>query len=115
MKILETYVNLSCSIKIYVPSTINVDQPLDNSHWVNLSLSLLAEQFGGASANIGIGAWISKTGELIKEPITFVYAFCTKKQLEKSIKLVRDFCLTMKNSLNQEAIAIESNGKLYLI
>ena len=115
MKTLKNCIKLSSQVKIYVPSTMNVNENFDSIAWVDKTLELLSKEFGGATSTAALGAWVSNQGDLIKEKITMVFSYAKQEQLERSIDKIYDFCLTMKIELKQEAIAIEVNGELYLI
>ena len=115
MKVLKNCIRLSCSVKIYVPSTVEVDKPSDTTHYINKTLAFLSNEFGGATATEALGAWTSNEGKLIKEKIILVFAFATGEQLSQSIERVYDFCLSLKHDLTQSSIALEVNNELYLI
>lgn len=115
MKILKNCIKLSGQIKIYVPSTIHVNQSFDNSKWVDDTLSLLCSEFGGSTSSKALGAWLQSNGNLVKEDVTIVFSYVAQDQLEKSIDKIYDFCLLMKQNLSQEAIALEINGEMYFI
>lgn len=114
-KLLKNCIKLSCQIKIYVPSTINIKESFDSSEWVNKALEILSEEFGGATSTNALGAWINSQGELVKENVTMVFAYAKQDRLELSISKIYDFCLLMKKKLAQEAIALEINGEMYLV
>lgn len=115
MKTLKNCIKLSCSVKIYVPSTISISQFFDSSEWVDKALNLLSVEFGGATSSKALGAWTSQNGELIKENVTIAFAYTSQDKLESKIESIYDFCLDMKKELGQEAIALEINNELYLI
>lgn len=115
MKMLKNCVKLSSQVKIYVPSTVNVDKAIDSSEWVDKALVLLSQCFGGATSSKALGAWVTQSGKLVKEDVTLVFAFADQSKLETCIELLYDFCLKMKIELSQEAIAMELNGDLYLV
>lgn len=115
MKSLKNCVKLSCSVKIYVPSTVNVNQSFDSQEWVDKTLKFLSDEFGGSTASKALGAWVSNRGELVKENVTMAFSYTSQTQLEQSIEKVYDFCLDMKAKLSQEAIALEVNNELYLV
>ena len=115
MKTLKNCIKLSCSIKIYVPSTIDIKLEFDSQEWIDKTLELLSKEFGGSTSTKAIGAWVSNNGELIKENVTLVFSYATQEQLENSIDEIYEFCLAMKTKLSQEAIALEVNNELYLI
>lgn len=115
MKALKNCIKLSCSVKIYVPSTINVEENFDSQEWVEKALQFLSERFGGSTASKALGAWVSTEGKLIKESVTMVFAYATQDALEKYIEETYEFCIDMKSLLKQEAIALEINNELYLL
>ena len=51
MKSLKNCIKLDCSVKIYVPSTINVNESFDSQEWVDKSLRLLSGFFMGSTAS----------------------------------------------------------------
>lgn len=114
-KSLKNLIALSQKVKIYVPSTVDVNIAADNSKYVEKSLKLLASAFGGATSYQAFGAWLSQSGELVKESITVCEAFCKEADLQNSIELIYDFCLELKIELKQEAIALEVNGILHFV
>lgn len=115
MKILKNCIKLSCQVKIFVPSTVDVIVDFDSSEWIDKALCLLSEEFGGATASNALGVWQTMQGNLIKEKVTIVFSFARQEQLNDSIEKIHNFCLEMKKSLSQESVALEVNGELYLI
>lgn len=115
MKKLKNCIELACSVKIYVPSTINIDKHFENDFWINETLAFLSTEFGGATSTKALGAWLSQSGNLIKEDVTIVFSFVSQDTLEKKIEKIYEFCLRMKIDLSQESVALEINNKLYLI
>jgi hypothetical protein len=115
MKTLKNCIKLGSCVKIYVPSTVNVSKEINSQVWQDKAMSLLAECFGGSTSSDALGAWISQSGELIKERVTLVFSYVNSSQLENHIETIYDFCLVMKKELSQEAIALEVNGELYLL
>lgn len=75
-------------VKIYVPSTYNVDQPIDNTPYVNESLETFSNMFGGATAIEGTGAWVGDNNQLIKEKVTIVYSFAESLNKKKVNEVV---------------------------
>lgn len=116
MKTLKNLIALSQSVKIYVPSTINVNIPLEsNAKYIEETNTILASFFGGATSTEGLGAWINAQGALIKERVTICQSFCKEAVLNEKIEEIYDFCLYLKKSLAQEAIALEINGILHFV
>ncbi len=101
-------------VKIYVPSTYNVDQPIDNTPYVNQSLEKFSEMFGGATAIDGTGAWLSDQDQLVKEKVTIVYSFAEDLD-KKKINQVVEYAESLKEEMKQSSVSIEVNGKMYFI
>lgn len=114
-KKLKSLIELSSSVKIYVPSTINVNKQVDNQEQVDNTLSFLSTLFGGATGFNALGCWVSQTEGLVKEQVVVCQAYCNEKQLQGNIELVIDHCEELKGSMDQEAIALEINNKLYFV
>lgn len=114
-KKLKNLISLNQNVKIYIPSTIDINKDSDNSSSVEQALSLLASNFGGATSYQAFGAWLSASGQLVKEKVTICEAFCKEIELQEKIEDIYDFCLKLKIELKQEAIALEVNGTLHLV
>ena len=112
---LQNMFKLSSKITVYVPSTCDIDKPIDNSEWVDSCATLLSNCFGGATSCNALGYWTSPTAGLVKEKSIMVFAYCSDADLNNHIETVLDFCEAMKNELLQDAIAIEINGDMYFI
>lgn len=81
---------LSSKVTIYVPSTVSVKTKANTTAWSNRIAKYLSANFGGATATKASGYWVSNSGELVKENVTLVYAYCTSKDL--SLKKKRHLC-----------------------
>lgn len=114
-KKLKNMFKLSSKITVYVPATINVNQEIDNTKYVDRLASLLSKCFGGSTSTPALGYWLSDTQGLIKEKTTMVFAYCKDQDLEEKIDQVITACENLKTELNQEAIAMEINGEMYFI
>jgi len=112
---LNNLICLESNIKIYIPGTINVNQAIDNSKYIDMALNLFSGFFGGSTKYKAIGTWISPVNGLIKENIDIVESYCTEKQLNENINDILDFCFKLKHELNQENISLEVNNKLYFV
>ena len=116
MKQLKYTIPLHSKVSIYVPSTTNVNEQTDNTAMVDYVHTKLSEMFGGATCAPAIGGWVSEQGELVKERVTIVYAFCTDEQLDKHLEQdVLPLCEQIKNDMSQEAVSLEVNGELYFV
>jgi len=117
-EILETIVDRldrTNQIAIFIPTTVDVDQQIDTSHYVKLSLDFLAERFGGATSREAQGVWNSQEVGLVGEKVYIVNTFVTQVALNQHLDEVIDFVKQLKSDLSQEAMALEVNGKLTLI
>lgn len=106
---------LNCEIAIYVPSTTNVDEPVDNAQFVKATLAKLSSIFGGATAQAAYGGWVSEGGQLVTEKVTIVYANCTSEQLENNIAECVEYARQLCKDMSQECISVRVNGKLGFI
>lgn len=114
-KKLKNLIALSCNVRIYVPTTFDIDNPTDTTSYVNKVLELLSTWFGGATQHIAFGAWKSATGSIVKEKVVICEAFCNQQDLNDFIELIYEHCLYLKIELRQESIALEVNNSLYLV
>jgi len=114
-KSLKNLIVLESNIKIYIPGTINVNQITDNSQFVDNTLKLLSNYFGGSTSYQAIGCWNSVNNGLIKENVRICESYCKETDLKKYISDIIDYCESMKRELNQENISLEVNNKLYFI
>ena len=112
---LASMIELSCSVRVYVPSTAGIDAPIDTTAIVAATQHRLAEWFGGATTFDALGSWVSPTAGLVDERVRIVQAHCTSAQLETHIELVVQHARTMRRELGQDAVAIEVNNRLYLV
>lgn len=106
---------LKSKVAIYIPSTININQSIDNSEQVKKACVFLSGLFGGCTAVNASGSWISVAGDLIQEPVTIVYAFCSKYQLMRAKKSIVKFCKNICSEMSQEAVSLEINNQLYFV
>lgn len=103
-------------VAIYVPSTLNIDNNIDNSIYVNEVTSKLCKLFGGATSYNARGSWFSdELNKVITENVTIVYSNCNTAQLENNIFQVWDIANDLKDAMAQECISLEINGDLYFV
>ena len=112
---LKNLFKLSSKVTVYVPSTVNINETIDNSKHVDKIASLLSECFGGSTSSLALGYWNSPSQGLVKEKTTIVFAYCTESALQANIDKVITACEELKNELTQDAIAMEINGEMYFI
>ena len=115
MKNLKFKFDLNCKFAVYVPSTINVNESVDNSKYLNYVLKELSILFGGATSTPARGAWVTESGETVIEKIDIVYSYCTSEQANSHFNKVIEICEYLKKELSQEAITLEYNGQVKFI
>ena len=114
-KLLKGLFSLDHNIKLYIPTTTNVDQETDTSDYVHQALQLFGDKFGGATSYDAIGAWTSQERGLVTERVVIVESYATREAVEQNLSLVIEFATKLKTELSQEAISLEYDNKLYFI
>lgn len=112
---LQNLFRLSSKVTVVVPATININEEIDNTPYVDRVASVLSNLFGGATASQTLGYWTSPTAGLVKERSTTVFSYCNQADLEKYMDQVVDLCIELKKELAQDAIALEINGEMYFV
>ena len=112
---LANLISLSSNVRMFVPSTCDVDQEVDTTAHVARIQGRFSELFGGATTYKAVGCWKSPTAGLVTEKVTIVESHCTEQALGEGIDSVLELARTLRTELSQDAVAIEVNGKLYLI
>ncbi|MCV6589089.1 MAG: cache domain-containing protein [Marinobacterium sp.] len=102
-------------VAIFIPTTINVDTVVDTSAYVEKTMALLGEKFGGATCSQANGVWNSSKGELVNEVVNVVVSYTTEDALSQYINDIIEFVREVKTELSQDAMALEVNKKLILI
>ena len=115
MKTLRFKFDLDSKVSVYVPSTQNVSEQVDNTEQVKNVIRELSQLFGGATATQAVGGWVAETGETILEKVTIVYSFCTSEQLQEHFDEVYAICDDIKVSMGQEAVTLEINGQVKFV
>lgn len=112
---LKNLFKLSHKISIYCPSVDQNGQSVKVAQEiVDKTLALLSKECGGATSTKAVGCWVTGNGQLIKEDITLVFAFCENLTREL-IDLAISHCEYIKSVTDQESIAIEIDGELYFV
>ena len=112
---LKAMFSLKSKITVYIPATVNINETIDNTEFVNKAATLLSECFGGATSTEALGYWVSDTAGLVKENTTMVFAYAGEDDLKKNLDKVIDFCQDLKTEMKQDAIALELNGEMFFI
>jgi len=115
MKTLKFKFDLDSKVSIYVPSTQNVSEQVDNTVQVKNVIRELSGLFGGATATQAVGGWVSESGETILERVTIVYSFCTSEQLREHFEDVYAIAQRIKEEMSQEAVTLEINGQVKFV
>ena len=103
------------SFRIYVPSTVDVDSPVDSSAAVSGCLSFLSGLFGGATALHASGAWVSDSAGLVLENVTICYAFTNLRGLLRGRRAVLAYAKDLRDEMKQDAVSVEIDGRLYFV
>ena len=104
--------SLSHKVAAYIPATININEQIDNTKYVEKMATIMSETFGGATATPASGFWMSDTAGLVKERTTIVFAYAESLD---NIDPVVEYLLTLKKELHQDAMALELDGKMYFL
>ncbi len=102
-------------VSIYVPSTVNVKQRINNNKQVLSIIKQMSLLFGGATSYKCTGGWVTDTGDIVTEQVNIVYSFCDKKSLQNNLSKVINICQQIKKDMQQEAVTLEINGKATFI
>ena len=114
-KLLKGLFSLDHNIKLYIPSTINVNERANSKQYITRALESFSNLFGGATSYKAIGAWVSNDHGLVTENVTIVESYATAKQVEQGLQTVLELASTIKHDLRQEAVSLEYDNKLYFI
>lgn len=112
---LTNLIELSSSVRVYVPSTTDIDTPTDSSEVLLRVQNNLTMWFGGSTTFDAVGCWSSPTVGLVKEAVKIVQAHTDEATLKNTIDKVIDLATWIKAEMSQDAVAIEINNKLYLV
>jgi CRP-like cAMP-binding protein len=102
-------------VSIYIPTTVDVNQSIDTTAYVERTLAFLGQRFGGATTNQARGVWNSAEAGLVGEDIHIVRSYATQADVDNHLQDVLDYMEQLKQELRQEAMALEINHKLLLI
>jgi hypothetical protein len=108
---------LDHKVALYIPSTVAVNKPCPDlqGRMTDLALEQLSRLFGGATRLPAVGAWVSETHGLVKEPINFVFSFTDETTLSRHVDAVLGLAAQIGAEMLQEAVAVEIDGQLHLV
>lgn len=104
---------LSHVASIFVPSTADVNQTIDNTSIVSGILAQLSGQFGGASMQDVTGAWLSDSSGLVVESVKRIFCYGTDR--EELFAAFSSLAEELKTELTQEAVLIDIDNVGYLV
>lgn len=107
--------SLATKVAIYVPSTIDIDNPVNNSDMVEKTAIFLSDLFGGCTACNVAGYWITQEKKLVQENPVVVYSYTTEEKAREAEEKIIDFVQQMKKEMKQECISVEYCNRLYFI
>ena len=114
-KQLKGLFSLDHQVRLYIPSTTNINEKTDTTAYFTEALALFGELFGGSTGTDAIGSWVSPERGLVTEKITIVESYATKEQISAGLGEVIRFAHKIKTELSQEAVSLEYDNKLYFI
>lgn len=102
-------------VALYVPGTQGPATATDNAAQVERVARDFCGWFGGATAQESTGFWMSGTAGLVRESVTIVFAACTAAQLREHLPDVLTLAQQIKAEMQQEAVTITIDQKMYII
>ena len=108
-------------IVLFIPSVERDGiTPIDQSHWVNASLKMLGQTFGGATAYPkATGVWRDdeRGGALITDEPVVVHCYTTPENVqdEKNLANLGDFCRRMGREARQGEIGLVIGDEYFAI
>lgn len=108
-------ITLPQRVALYVPGTQGPATATDNAAQVERVARTFCGWFGGATAQQSAGYWISDNAGLVREATTIVYAACTADQLREHLPDVLTLAQQIKAEMQQEAVTITIDQKMYII
>lgn len=108
-------ITLPQRVALYVPGTQGPATTTDNAAQVERVAREFCGWFGGATAQQSAGYWLSESAGLVREAVTIVYAACTAAQLRDRLPDVLTLAQQIKAEMQQEAVTITIDQKMYII
>lgn len=105
------------TISLFVPSTIDADDSIDNSEYVEKYVKYIKNHFNGANIIVRNtnGAWYSDDMQkTIIEDITIIEVN-TNKLTQQDINYMLNLGLSVKSEMSQEAVSITIGDSLCLV
>ena len=101
-------------LHVYLPDTDKKGNVFDASDWVNHCATLLTKHFQGATV-LPPARGVYKAGDLYIYETTFIiYSYCTDITFHKARDDIRFFLDQFIAETNQDTVAVEYDGTMYL-
>lgn len=109
--------SLSINIKLFIPSTTEVDKEgsVMQAIYERKALTLFSELFGGATSYGAMGAWSSASAGLVTEKIQIVESFASTDAIATGFDAVARLAGEMKLAMGQEAIALQYQNEMFFL
>ena len=102
-------------LRLLIPSTENLDEPCDTSHYVETANQIFSKISGGGIGKNFTGFYHSDAGQLIREFVVELEAWMTEEQLLDNLAEIEHFIFCLLTELNQESVFIVINNVAALI
>jgi hypothetical protein len=103
------------TISIFIPSTTNINQKIDNSEFVQYSENYLMRFFGNTYTYNSQGSWYSdELKKVIIENITIIQV-TLNKVTEQDINIFVNLAKYIKQEMRQEGVSITINNSLAIV
>ncbi len=103
------------TLSIFIPSTINISEKIDNSEFVQYSENYLIRFFGNTYTYNSQGSWYSdELKKVIIENITIIQV-TLNKVTEQDINIFIDLAKHIKQEMSQEGVSIAINNSLAIV
>ena len=106
---------LKREVAIYVPTTVDVDVPADNSLYAKQTWQLMKQWFGNATQNEQDGTYMSKARKILPEKSIVVSSNTTSPVLDRHFLTLVGFVGELQYELRQESMAIELDDAMLLL
>lgn len=99
-------------VAIYVPSTMHIDQAVDNTKELDKVIGELSSKYGGCTCTKAQGAWYSPTRQgIVREEVTIVRSNIAQATAD-DFEFMKRLALDLKDAMKQESVTVEINGNM---
>ena len=109
--------HLSTRLALYIPDKDCNGQPVENvERWIAEAQLMLTTLFGGCTTMTAFGMWHDRVqGIFIEETTAIVSAYVNQQDVARNVGIIRDFIDSYLNGANQEAVAVEYDGRMHFV